>query len=108
MNPFRRRAAAVLMLVSFFHPSALANTPSSAVVTTYGDDGTLEWERRYRDGKQEGVTRRYYPSGKLQGESVFRGGVLDGVVRTYSETGSLLSELQYQKREMPGPNQIFW
>ncbi len=51
------------------------------------------WRNSYKDGKIDGICKRYYENGNLQSESVWKDGTLvqDGIKKSYHPDGSLRS-----------------
>jgi hypothetical protein len=68
----------------------------------YYDDGTtLRSELIYKEGKLEGLQKRFYESGSLYKEEPYVNGERHGLVKKYREGGSLMTEVSY-KHGQPG------
>jgi len=59
----------------------------------YYENGILEIEAFYRNGKLEGIRRNYYKSGKLEVEGFQKNRKPDGWTYVYNEDGSLKKEI---------------
>ena len=59
----------------------------------YYENGVLEIEAFYKNGKLEGTRRDYYKSGKLEVEGFQKNGKPDGWTYVYNEDGSLKKEI---------------
>ena len=62
----------------------------------YYSDGTLWYEKPYKDGKRDGVHKEYFIDGTLWIEHPYKDGKEDGVVKEYHENGTLARELYYE------------
>ena len=57
---------------------------------TYYNTGELEWERGYRNGTQDGLTKGYYKNGTLKSKAKFTDGKMNGLVILYNKTLKIL------------------
>lgn len=69
-------------------------------------------EYRYRpagdfDGK-DGILRKYYDNGVLQSEFVYKDGKLNGLCRTYYENGSIKSRENYKDDKLDGLSKVYY
>ena len=83
----------VLLLV------ALVLVPSlvcAQVETEYWPNGKVRWERTYKDGKLDGVSKEYDETGTLREEVQFKDGKKDGIYRSYYSDGKLRTEATYK------------
>jgi antitoxin component YwqK of YwqJK toxin-antitoxin module len=84
---------AVSLLVFFvLVPSLLY----AEVETEYWPNGKLRWERIYKDGKLDGVSKEYDEEGNLLEEIHFKDGKKDGLYRRYYSDGKLRTEGNYK------------
>ncbi len=56
----------------------------------WNQNGILELEQGYRNGRPYGTSRRWHENGQLMWEEPFRNGVAHGVCRQWDENGKLL------------------
>ena len=61
----------------------------------YYENGNLEFEGEYLNGKRIGKGKYYHRNGKLKLEGEFEDGVLNGKVKEYDENGKLEFEGEY-------------
>ena len=54
------------------------------------------------------IRRIFYENGKVQAETCFRNGKVDGVSRTYYESGILLCESNFKDNMMHGPRREYY
>ena len=47
-------------------------TPFTGIVETRYENGKLEYEVSYKNGKIEGIAKSYYPNGKLEEEQTYK------------------------------------
>lgn len=57
------------------------------------NDGTLSWEKEYKDGFQEGWCRSYHKNGKVKEQyKSHNNNVISGTHKEWNESGSLIWE----------------
>lgn len=61
----------------------------TGITTTYYDDGTVESEKTFRDGKANGMYKEYFPNGKLQTQGEFFDGNKRGEWVHYNTDGTV-------------------
>ena len=54
------------------------------------------------------IRRMFYENGKVQAETCFRNGKVDGLSRTYYESGIVLSESSFKDNMMHGPRKEYY
>ena len=59
----------------------------------FHENGQLEEEVEFKDGKANGKINSYYPNGKLKGEGEFKDGKFHGTFKGYHENGKLQIEM---------------
>jgi len=84
-----KKIAAVLLSVGFVLVPSLV---CAEVETEYWPDGKVRWEKTYKDGKLDGVTKEYDETGTLREEIHFKDGKKDGIYRSYYSDGKLRTE----------------
>ena len=60
-------------------------TPFTGTVEARYENGKLEHEISYKNGKIEGIIKSYYPNGKLEEEQTYKNNVRDGITKRYYE-----------------------
>ena len=45
--------------------------PYTGVVESYGDNGVLAGKAEFKDGKKNGISKKYYPDGQVEIETTF-------------------------------------
>lgn len=75
--------------------------------TTYDEYGNLDAEYTLRDGKINGVAKRYHPNGQVKFVSTFVNGQKQGVAKEYDEEGVLTSEFTYVNDQHNGAYKIY-
>ena len=68
----------------------------TGIVKDYYDNGNLENEMAFKDGKKDGSLKGYYPNGNLLIEDTYKEGKIDGISKLYYENGNLKSETPYK------------
>jgi antitoxin component YwqK of YwqJK toxin-antitoxin module len=71
------------------------------------DDGSLAWERTYREGREHGLHRGWYPSGGKRFEIRYVDGFAEGEAREWYPSGKLLTEFRYVRGHEMG-RQRMW
>jgi antitoxin component YwqK of YwqJK toxin-antitoxin module len=74
----------------------------------YLPSGKLKEERYYKNGKLDGVRRKYYEDGKLRHESSYKNGEQDGYNRGYHENGKMSWEWFRQDGEKEGVEKDYY
>ena len=62
----------------------------------WSENGQLEFESMYKDGKQNGLCRCWHENGQLLYEGMFKDGGRNGLCRWWSENGQLEYESMYK------------
>ena len=83
----------VFFLVAFMFSTTLV---CAEVETEYWPSGKVKWERSYKDGKLDGVSRGYDEAGTLREEVNYRNGKKNGIYRSYYSDGTLRVEGNYK------------
>jgi antitoxin component YwqK of YwqJK toxin-antitoxin module len=68
----------------------------------YNDNGQLKDEMTFKDGIPNGPYKRYYDNGQLQDEGTFKDGGIDGPYKVYYENGQLMTEGTYKDNQLEG------
>jgi len=61
----------------------------------YYKNGRLRWEKNYKNGALEDISREWYENGQLKFEKNYKEGVRDGTQRSWDENGQLQFEYHY-------------
>ena len=69
-----------------------ASSEAAASQTTYYANGQIESECEVRDGRKEGLCRRFYANGEKQAEGAYAAGRMDGPWTFWREDGSVDAE----------------
>lgn len=105
------RTVIVMALALLAMRSAYMVVPNSAPVprTVRGwfENGALAYERRYVDGREEGVHVGWYDDGKRRFEYHYHNGLMEGVARGWFRTGELLSEFNFHEGQERGQQRMW-
>ena len=63
---------------------------------TWYEDGQLMYDNNFKDGKRDGLSREWYENGQLKFEYNFKDGKEDGLCRGWHENGQLKNEYNYK------------
>ena len=80
----------------------------TGIIKSYYDNGNLEFEVNYKDGKKEGLFKRYYENGNLKSEGNFKDGKLEGLSKLYYENGNLESEGNFKDDKQEGLFKVYY
>ena len=69
---------------------------------TYYENGQLEEEGNYKNGKKDGLWKEYYENGQLSSEEEFKDDKRDGLRKSYYENGQLEEEGNYKNGKKDG------
>ncbi|MFH1824840.1 MAG: CsgG/HfaB family protein [Candidatus Firestonebacteria bacterium] len=72
------------------------------IVKFYDEDGKLDSEQNYKDGKRNGLLKVYYENGKLYLEQNYKDDKRNGVYKYYDEKGGLDKEGSYKDDKRDG------
>ena len=67
------------------------------LIKIYYENGNLRVEGNYKDDKLEGSIKGYYENGNLGAEGNFKDGKPEGSIKEYYENGNLKSEIFFKK-----------
>jgi antitoxin component YwqK of YwqJK toxin-antitoxin module len=84
---------AVLFLIAFVFAPPLV---CAQVETDYWPNGKVKWERSYKDGKLDGVSKEFDEAGTLREEENYNNGKKNGIYRSYYSDGTLRVEGNYK------------
>lgn len=87
------KMGAVLLLAGFVFAPPLV---CAEIETEYWPNGKVRWERTYKDGKLDGVSKEYDEAGTLREEIHFKDGKKEGIHRSYYSDGKLRTEVNYK------------
>ncbi len=79
-----------------------SNPVNDGVRKAYYDNGNLEYEISYRQGKRHGKALEFFPNGQLKLEWIYQDGKLDGTSKEYYESGELYREHEYSNNTRIG------
>jgi antitoxin component YwqK of YwqJK toxin-antitoxin module len=63
------------------------------------ESGLIETELLIKEGRINGLEKRWYDNGKLCSEQNYKNGILDGLCRYYRKNGQIVSELKYKFKD---------
>ena len=86
----------------------LEGEPITGVVKSYYENGNLEAEGNFKDGKQEGLGKSYYDNGNLEAEGNFKDGKLEGLGKEYYENGNLKGEKNFKDGKLEGLSKAYY
>ncbi len=69
---------------------------------TYYNNGDLDYECNYINGKKEGKSIRMYNNGKINDLCFYKNNELDGILKEYNYDGSLIREYNYRNGKLNG------
>ena len=72
-----------MSLVCILLVSLLEVPVFSEELKTYHSNGKLDRLENFKNGKHDGISKKFSPKGKLVGEWVYRDGHLEGTSKTY-------------------------
>ena len=87
--------------------------PFSGYVVGNGREGyrreAMRYEKRYRMGKLDGLTRYWYDNGQLESVEPYKDGVIDGVIKRYYENGQVKAKVHFVNGKRGGMRgEKFW
>ena len=68
----------------------------TGIIKSYYENGNLESEGNFKDGKLNGLSKVYYENGNLKREDNYKDDKLEGLYKGYYENGDLKSEDNYK------------
>jgi len=71
-------------------------------------DGTVRIKESYRDGKLDGMTRKYYPGGEISEEVEWKQGVKEGSWKQYYENGVTRLSGNYKNDLLNGAYEVYF
>ena len=74
--------------------------PQDGVIKTYYENGKLNIEDPYVQGKRHGIYRAFNEDGGLLAEGEWKDGLQDGSMKSYDQTGKVTFEAYFQKGEI--------
>ena len=86
----KRIFLSLLLLTSLFSEEI-----KDGFIKKYHDNGQLESETTYKNGKLDGPYKTYHENGQLREEGTYNNGTRIGLYRIYYDNGQLLMELNY-------------
>ena len=88
-------AMRVMSLVCILLVSLLEVPVFSEELKTYHSNGKLDRLENFKNGKHDGISKKFSPKGKLVGEWVYRDGHLEGTSKIYYENNNLKMESNF-------------
>jgi len=70
-------------------------------------DGELEFESELKDGKPNGVIKKWYETGRLKSEWYYEDGLSHGLHKCYFENGELKEKFNYKNGRQDGIQRIW-
>ena len=74
----------------------------SKLTKTYYENGNLEKEGNYTNGKEEGLWKSYHENEQLDYEFNYKNGIKHGLIKTYDKNGHLDYESNYKNGVQDG------
>ena len=78
------------------------DTPLTGLYESYYENGKLESETPYKNGKRDGLAKVYYKNGKLEAEIPYKNGKRDGLVTGYYKNGKLKYQFPHKNGKAEG------
>ena len=78
------------------------NGKINGIAKRYYESGALEGEHPHINGKENGIAKVYYESGALEGEHPYINDKMNGVVKIYYENGKLAGTSTYKNNKLIG------
>ncbi len=69
------------------------------VINKVNENGQIQTEGSYKDGKDDGLYKTWHKNGQLQQEGNFKDGKYDGLYKTWYEDGQLKQKIKYKGGE---------
>ena len=87
----------IIKMVNYTHEATYKDRKSLMVFgKKYYENGQLESEINFKDGKYEGQWKWYYVNGNIKKEGNFKDGKNEGLWKSYYQNGQLKSEENYK------------
>ena len=80
----------------------------TGIIKSYYDNGNLESEANFKDGKKEGLFKKYYENGDLKSEANFKDGKGNGIGKIYYPNGNLESEISVKDDKFEGLFKLYY
>ena len=77
-----------------------SDTPYTGKSFTLWQNGQKQFERNYKDGKEDGLQTRWYENGKKKGEANFKDGKQDGLTMGWHENGKKQAKANFKDGEL--------
>ena len=90
----------VLLLVMFYLFCTTLGLAEE--VKEYWPNGKVKWERNYKDGKLEGISKNYDENGTLRSEENYAGDKKEGMSKYFSDKGKLIKEVNFKANVKDG------
>lgn len=90
----------------FYELTIYSAGKSTGIARRYYNNGVLESESPYKNGKIDG-TSKIYLSGKVVREIPYKDGKIDGLARYYYDTGILSAETPYTNGKINGTEKLY-
>lgn len=81
----------VFTIPSMEKEDAKEDSTKDGLIEGFYDNGQLEWNENWKDGKEHGRWENYFKNGKLQLVENFKEGKLNGPWTSYYESGQILT-----------------
>ena len=97
-----------MSLVCILLVSLLEVPVFSEELKTYHSNGKLDRLENFKNGKHDGISKKFSPKGKLVGEWVYRDGHLEGISKIYYENENLQMESNFVHGKQEGLSRQYY
>ena len=86
----------------------LSSTPNKDIESSYYQNGNLEYEAEYINGKLDGTSRFWSEDGSLVSEAEYSNGQPHGTWENFYPNGSVMHEVQYEFGQKHGNEKWYY
>jgi len=83
-------------------------TIPDGVAKEYLDNGALQYDWNYKNGKLEGVSKEFFLTGELLEDILYKNSEREGVSKKYYKSGKLLAERNFQHDTLEGMTKMYY
>ncbi|MGL5124596.1 MAG: toxin-antitoxin system YwqK family antitoxin [Fusobacteriaceae bacterium] len=80
----------------------------TGIVAEKYENGQIEMEYNYKNGKEDGPYKFYYSNGQLKVEGNYKNGQRDGLFKSYYENGQVKEEENLKNGQQDGPSKTYY
>jgi len=80
----------------------------TGIIKSYYENGNLESEGNFKDGKLNGLSKLYYENGNLKSEANFKDDKLEGLSKEYYENGNISTEANFKDDKLEGLLKLYY